>query len=111
MKWEDMELTSLHRPIKMHLHMNQFSQKTSRKLAERILYNQGCKKDPKSKYNWVGREVISQDCACRRDTEEEGDYAAGGLLWGANSESHRFTAPILVSHAGEMSPRLVGGPE
>ena len=69
------------------------------------------RKIQKSKYNWVGREVISQDCARRRDTEEEGDYAAGGLLWGANSESHRFTAPILVSHAGEMSPRLVGGPE
>ena len=32
--------------ISIHLHVEKFSLKINWKLAERLLYNQGCKKDP-----------------------------------------------------------------
>lgn len=41
--YEDVELTT--NISKMHLHMEQFLRKSKWNLAERLLYNQGCKKD------------------------------------------------------------------
>ena len=47
-EWEDTELTPTHTQIyqNMSLHVEQFSLKTNSGLADRLLHNQGSKKDP-----------------------------------------------------------------
>lgn len=44
-EWEDMEITSPYKHIKSASTCGKFSQKTSWKLADKLLYNQSCKKD------------------------------------------------------------------
>ena len=90
---------------KIHLHVEQFSLKTNWRLAEKLLYNLGCKKD-----TWGIRQVGKRrdqvrTCALGRGLlEEKGDYRIRDPLWGASSSSHILGGPGLGSNKGKMGP-------
>ena len=100
-----MELTSPHEHIKNNLHVEQFSLKTNWKLAERLLYNHGCKKKQYT-HQQVGKEEKSsgQDLCPWEQTQGKGDYTGGHTSWGVSGLSHRLGVPVLGSYAEEINP-------
>ena len=96
---------------KIHLHVERFSLKTNWKLAERLLYNQGCKKDP---LNQVGREQkpSGQDLFPWEGTQREMTWGGGerrSVLGSEWFEPHIGTPSPGVQHREDEPPWLVGG--
>lgn len=90
--------------LKIYLHIEQFSLKTNRRQAKRILYSQGCKKDP-HRSGRKGRETIrSEPGPLGRDKLRGRDHTDGDLPWGVGSSSRILGAPVLGSDKGNTSP-------
>ena len=66
---------------KLHAHVEQFSLKTNWRVAERLLYNQGCKKDYGELIRKGREEIRSEPVALGGDSEEKGDYMGRDLPW------------------------------
>ena len=90
--------------------MEQFSLKTNWRLAERVFYNQGCKKYPHG-IGIKGKEAIkSRPVPLRWNSEEEGDYTGRDPPWGVSGLSHILGSPVLESNTRKIKfPWLVGG--
>ena len=75
-EYEDREFTPSHsmNPSEIHLHVGEILTETNGKLAERILYNQACKK--RSTWNLAGNEDIILGPMPFRGNWEGGDYRA-----------------------------------
>ena len=82
---------------KIHLYVEQFSLKMNWKLAEGLLYNQGCKKDIHVIREEGKKSSWSQGLCPWEGTEEEGEYRGGLPPWEVNGKKHRLGTPVLVS--------------
>ena len=84
---------------KLHLHVESFSLKTNWKLAEGLLYNQGCEKDP----HITAQEGKESDqvgtCAPWEGTQRKGRIQRW-THWGVRGESRRLGAWVLGSYVG-----------
>ena len=84
----------------IHLQVEQVSLKTNKKLTERLLYNQGCRKDASG----IGQEGKRRDQVRTYAPEEKGDYTGGNPPWGVSSSSHMAGALILGSNTRKTCP-------
>lgn len=73
---------------KLHLHVEQFSLKTTYNLTEGLLYNQSCKKANTYGWVWIESDWVGT-CVLGGNSEEKGDYTVG-------------------SHTGEWAVRASG---
>lgn len=93
---------------KIHQHMEQFSLKTSWRLAERHLYNHGCKKNP----HGIGekeKSIWGRTCAPERGLKGK------GRLHGWRSPRNKQLEPYIghpshkVQQKEDKTPWLLGG--
>ena len=79
-----MELTSPTNASNIHLHVEQFSQKTNWKLAEDLFYNQSCKKDLHITWQDGGKKAFRTGLAPLGGICEGGKVHTGRTSpWGA----------------------------
>lgn len=88
---------------KIHLHAEQFSLKTDGRLEERLLYNQGCKKNLHG-ISVKRREAIRSGHVPFPRRQEKGDYIGQDPLWGVSSSSNILSAPELGSNTWKPGP-------
>ena len=99
---EDMELTARHKQIKNISTRKQFSLKTEWKLAEGLLYKQGCRKDIHV-IRYEGKKRWGQDLVLLEgDSEEMEDGKGRHLPWEVSNSSHRLGAPVLECYMEEI---------
>ena len=83
---------------KIHLHVGEFSLKTTWKLAESLLYNQGSKKELTDTGGKRRGAMRLEHAPLGGDLEEKGDFTDGDLSWEVSSSSN-----ILGSDTGKTS--------
>ena len=83
---------------KIHLHVGEFSLKTTWKLAESLLYNQGSKKELTELGGKRRGAIRLEHAPLGGDLEEKGDFTDGDLSWEVSRSSN-----ILRSDTGKTS--------
>ena len=101
---EDVELTSPHKHIKIHLHVEQLSWK----LTEELLYKQSCKKDLHTtgqegkKGIWLGPELLGALL------KEKKVHRGGSSSWGATIWASQSWGPACRRQAHLAARRTTG---
>lgn len=93
---------------KIHQYMEQFLLKISWRLAERLLYNHGCKKNPHGTGE-KEKSIWGRTCAPERGLKEKGRLHAWRSLRNKQLEPHIGHPSHKVQQKEDKTPWLFGG--
>lgn len=93
---------------KIHLQVGEFSLKTTWKLAESLLYNQGSKKELTELGGKRRGAIRLEHAPLGGDLEEKGDFTGGDLSWEVSGSSHILGSDTGKTNALGWLDRLAG---